>query len=1623
MPLGIFHWRLAFVNVVIFILFSTSVSFAEISVIDISDPFSSAHILETQVVAQDEDTKKWHQYEFKVLKAGQATLKLSNGARIDSSYLDRTLGITVILCPALCAPEKEQHIVSLSQWSFFFHDLLEIPLDLQPGSYIVKVQLNSRPGKKVAVRIDAPADQIVLKPLTNPGVEGDPLRAVATVTGLGVPVSDAQVRFTVAGTDVEKTVSTSTSGTAAAFLEDVPTEATTLQATVVETSPTLLAETSLTVLGSRGLLLTQRPGTLRLESGESELLEYRLDIQAVEGVRDQITLKPVVTPADGGVLVVPDFPTEGMEVTAVGQIPVTTKIVAKTAGSYTVMTTATNTDTGETYQVTLPVEVIPPGTPDPLILGIPLAQPSGIEEDMLNTVIFRAQVDGTSTPPNVLFLDELDLMGQPRELRIAELRDDGKGVDAEAGDQIYSGIHEINGPASELRFRVRTVYFGEMVVSGATTFLITPVPQNARPSDPDLLVPVSDTLSQIFANEVEIQVLPGTSPEDVEEIAASIDGTVVGVIPPLRLYLIEFPNTGNANGVVEAIVTLSTFSQVERATPNYEVLDAAVPVPCGASCPNDGASQWYLDTIEARQAWDIAGGGNANHRVAVIDELINCDHPDLASRCTGAGTNAHSTQVAGLIAANAHNSQGIAGLAWNTMLESEQVVLNSSWTLKAAIMDMSGPVKVVHIPQKVNISVETNANTLKEAICNVTAAEKLVVVAGGDIVTESDEADLYPARFNLNSTCTITGGATGPMNGHLLAVGALGAINDVNPVDGTTPQNRSAQRAIWGSKKSSDAAYLDLYAPGTNIQTLSTGVSDVTSVNGTSFASALVAGAAAVLSAHDDFTTPSGQTRAQAVHDRLKTTAIITASGLARLNLQAAVTIPNVPPVLAALEGAAFDYVENDGAVSITSAITISDVDDIEIESATVQITDSYQSAEDVLAFPSTPNITGTWDGSVGKLSLVGADTLVNYQMALRAVTYQNISEDPNTLARTVSFTVNDGDDPSNTVTRNVTVAALIDPPPLDLVLVLDRSGSMSLSTHIDPALADNRWEALISAVDVFTDILPDHVPPDSQLGLTLFANQAFDDRTPGFQYNNHSFYTEMFPIDEALHALVGTELEAQNPFGLTALGDGLRDGIDKDRDPTRERVVVVFTDGAQNVLPLVNNDGGTFSDGSQINPSPSARIIPVGLGVPIDSHLTMLQGLATQNDGTLVLVDNVRTGGCTDLINEIFDCVLAPALAGSSPQMVSSYKGILSQLVETEFFLNKYATKLLIKLSFSGVLKDSELLSIMKEVRIIKDGKDITKKFQATSLGRKTNTILFKTKFERPRNHKGDVFPADGHYKVVVKPSVTRRNLGYKIVTYVDDHSLDLDWKVNPVTPQVNKSFYPTVSLRWRGKSISSASVEAWIYKPGDDLGHLLAMHPLKVEASSSLDSGSLGYQKYHYLLQNDPKFLAQLRPTTERLVLSHKGSGRYSAPYRFTDVSGVYQIVYEIRAEDPAFGKIQRKAVQSLYLQSGKIDFDQSIVNLTTIGNTTTIKIQPVTRYGRYLGPGQSSGLSVDGVGTTLSSITDHQDGSYSLVITGNPEREINLKLSGKEIYQGTISKIKEKIYGLGRVLNIGD
>ena len=117
-------------------------------------------------------------------------------------------------------------------------------------------------------------------------------------------------------------------------------------------------------------------------------------------------------------------------------------------------------------------------------------------------------------------------------------------------------------------------------------------------------------------------------------------------------------------------------------------------------------------------------------------------------------------------------------------------------------------------------------------------------------------------------------------------------------------------------------------------------------------------------------------------------------------------------------------------AAVIDSALTLSDGDDTNMESATVEITGGFVSGEDVLSFTNANGITHTWDSTTGVLSLSGTSSIANYKAALESVKYDNTNDDnPNTSSRTITWIVNDEDNNSAAATSTITVAGVNDAP------------------------------------------------------------------------------------------------------------------------------------------------------------------------------------------------------------------------------------------------------------------------------------------------------------------------------------------------------------------------------------------------------------------------------------------------------------------------------------------------------------------------------------------------------------------------------------------------------------------
>jgi hypothetical protein len=180
------------------------------------------------------------------------------------------------------------------------------------------------------------------------------------------------------------------------------------------------------------------------------------------------------------------------------------------------------------------------------------------------------------------------------------------------------------------------------------------------------------------------------------------------------------------------------------------------------------------------------------------------------------------------------------------------------------------------------------------------------------------------------------------------------------------------------------------------------------------------------------------------------------------------ITPVNDAPVLAGVPvSAAFTERQT---LAVGTGLTISDVDNLSLAGATVQITaGGFAGDGDVLAADvSGTTITAAYDSATGTLQLSGTDTLANYQQVLHSVTFSS-GANPTNFAdanptRTLTWTVDDGQASSHqsvAQTTAVTLTAINDAPVIAVgstaVFDLNQGGAaITLSPTLSVSDVDN---------------------------------------------------------------------------------------------------------------------------------------------------------------------------------------------------------------------------------------------------------------------------------------------------------------------------------------------------------------------------------------------------------------------------------------------------------------------------------------------------------------------------------------------------------------------------------------
>jgi thermitase len=185
------------------------------------------------------------------------------------------------------------------------------------------------------------------------------------------------------------------------------------------------------------------------------------------------------------------------------------------------------------------------------------------------------------------------------------------------------------------------------------------------------------------SDEVLVKFKPALSDQTIKSTIAAYQCKNLKRIPRINVYKLQIQNNLS---VKETLFALRRNPDVEYAEPNYIAYATITPndplfdfqyalYNPGSGPPGSPQGEETAD-IKATSAWEETKG-DENIVIAILDTGVDLDHPDIDEKIHSSGYDfinidsdatddeGHGTHIAGIAAAETHNNEGIAGVAWS----------------------------------------------------------------------------------------------------------------------------------------------------------------------------------------------------------------------------------------------------------------------------------------------------------------------------------------------------------------------------------------------------------------------------------------------------------------------------------------------------------------------------------------------------------------------------------------------------------------------------------------------------------------------------------------------------------------------------------------------------------------------------------------------------------------------------------------------------------------------------------------------------------------------------------------------------------------------------------------------
>ena len=167
-------------------------------------------------------------------------------------------------------------------------------------------------------------------------------------------------------------------------------------------------------------------------------------------------------------------------------------------------------------------------------------------------------------------------------------------------------------------------------------------------------------------NEVTVSFKKQLNEQEILAVQKEINGVMLRKLDSTVMF------RSNTMSTKELIDYFTRKDNVDFAEPNYLYMQNQIEPP------NDflytEQYQWNLPVIQTEAGWDLTQG-DEDIVIAVVDTGVDLNHPDLKNRLTKGynvlennhhpdDDNGHGTHVAGIIASETNNHEGVAGITW-----------------------------------------------------------------------------------------------------------------------------------------------------------------------------------------------------------------------------------------------------------------------------------------------------------------------------------------------------------------------------------------------------------------------------------------------------------------------------------------------------------------------------------------------------------------------------------------------------------------------------------------------------------------------------------------------------------------------------------------------------------------------------------------------------------------------------------------------------------------------------------------------------------------------------------------------------------------------------------------------